>query len=354
MIPYLPCLKPSQNLAQKWACKWARKWAWKWAQKWAQSELKSEPECELKSKPESEPKVSPKVSPKWANKLARMWAQKWAWKWAKSKPKSEPKSAKAVYICSCICDLAISVRVLCLFHNNSVQLQLIHLLLVLLYDLLVQSYCFYWLTVWLWVLDWTELKLTLCTVLCSSLNMCLWQVSLAGSFGSLIGYLWPSIGLLLWCIWQLGWVHILGPFKSKPKSELKSEPQSKPESELKSEPKSKPKVNQNRKFHNRIWLVIFNHPIPKAKFLATTALLNRSTYHKSAKGFPPPYPQIWWAPQINEKADSKSASNKIDETKYDVDEVIKCWKYIKVWKSGLENWNTSIIKWRLKHVNSGT
>ena len=39
------------------------------------------------------------------------------------------------------------------------------------------------------------------------------------------------------------------------------------------------------------WL--FPHdPIPKAKFQPITALLKISTYHKSAKGFPPPCPQI--------------------------------------------------------------
>ena len=46
-----------------------------------------------------------------------------------------------------ICDPAISVRVLCLFHNKSVELQLIHLWLVLLYNLSVPSYCYYWSTV---------------------------------------------------------------------------------------------------------------------------------------------------------------------------------------------------------------
>ena len=38
------------------------------------------------------------------------------------------------------------------------------------------------------------------------------QVSLAGSSWSLIGCLWPSVGLLLWCIWQFGRFHVLGPF----------------------------------------------------------------------------------------------------------------------------------------------
>ena len=42
------------------------------------------------------------------------------------------------------------------------------------------------------------------------------------------------------------------------------------------------------------------HPILNAKFSPITAFLNRSTYHKSTKGSPPPCPQILWAPQINE------------------------------------------------------
>ena len=43
-----------------------------------------------------------------------------------------------------------------------------------------------------------------------------------------------------------------------------------------------------------------HHPIPNAKFPPITALLNRPTYHKSAKVSPPPFPQISWEPQINE------------------------------------------------------
>ena len=33
-----------------------------------------------------------------------------------------------------------------------------------------------------------------------------------------------------------------------------------------------------------------HHPIPNAKFPPITALLNRPTYHKSAKVSPPPFP----------------------------------------------------------------
>ena len=47
------------------------------------------------------------------------------------------------------------------------------------------------------------------------------------------------------------------------------------------------------------WLAPY-HPIPNTKFPPITDLLNRSTYHKSAKGSPPPCPKIPWAPQINE------------------------------------------------------
>ena len=43
-----------------------------------------------------------------------------------------------------------------------------------------------------------------------------------------------------------------------------------------------------------------HHPIPNAKFPPITALLNMSTYHKSTKVSPPPFPQISWEPQINE------------------------------------------------------
>ena len=44
------------------------------------------------------------------------------------------------------------------------------------------------------------------------------------------------------------------------------------------------------------WLVN-HHPIPNAKFPPITALLNRPTYHKSAKVSPPPFPQILWNPK---------------------------------------------------------
>ena len=43
-----------------------------------------------------------------------------------------------------------------------------------------------------------------------------------------------------------------------------------------------------------------HHPILNAKFSPITAFLNRSTYHKSAKGSPSSCPQILWASQINE------------------------------------------------------
>ena len=43
-----------------------------------------------------------------------------------------------------------------------------------------------------------------------------------------------------------------------------------------------------------------HHPILNAKFPPITALLNRRTYHKSAKVSPPPFPKILWEPQINE------------------------------------------------------
>ena len=46
------------------------------------------------------------------------------------------------------------------------------------------------------------------------------------------------------------------------------------------------------------WLAPY-YLIPNAKFPLITALLNRSTYHKSAKGSPSPCAQILWVPQIN-------------------------------------------------------
>ena len=47
------------------------------------------------------------------------------------------------------------------------------------------------------------------------------------------------------------------------------------------------------------WLLP-HHPIPDPKFPPITTLLNRPTYHKSAKVSPPPCPQILRAPQLNE------------------------------------------------------
>ena len=57
-------------------------------------------------------------------------------------------------------------------------------------------------------------------------------------------------------------------------------------------------------------LIISHHPIPNDKLPPMTSLLNKSTYHKITKGSPPPCPQMSWAPQINEKTDSKLAGNK--------------------------------------------
>ena len=39
------------------------------------------------------------------------------------------------------------------------------------------------------------------------------------------------------------------------------------------------------------WLALY-HSIPNVKFPPITALLNRSTYHESTKGSPPPRSQI--------------------------------------------------------------
>ena len=43
-----------------------------------------------------------------------------------------------------------------------------------------------------------------------------------------------------------------------------------------------------------------HHPIPNDKFPPITTLLNRPTYHESAKVSPPPFPQILWEPKIND------------------------------------------------------
>ena len=51
------------------------------------------------------------------------------------------KSAIAVYV-SCMYDLVISLRVLHLSHNNSMNLQLMYLLLKILYNLLIPNYCY--------------------------------------------------------------------------------------------------------------------------------------------------------------------------------------------------------------------
>ena len=59
-------------------------------------------------------------------------------------------------------------------------------------------------------LNWEAQELeALCTVLCSTLNMHLGQISLAVSSG----YPQPSVWLLLGCRLQLGRIHVLGPFK---------------------------------------------------------------------------------------------------------------------------------------------
>ena len=63
----------------------------------------------------------------------------------------------------CICHYVIqviSVRDLRLFHNNSVKLQLIYLLLVKLYNLSIPNYCYYWSAMWLSTL--TQLQLCVC------------------------------------------------------------------------------------------------------------------------------------------------------------------------------------------------
>ena len=52
-----------------------------------------------------------------------------------------------------------------------------------------------------------------CTVLCSSLNMCLLQVSLVDRSGSLVGAHDLCWGSLLWCSRQLEQFYILGLFR---------------------------------------------------------------------------------------------------------------------------------------------
>ena len=113
-------------------------------------------------------------------------------------------AAIAVYV-GCICDPVISVRVLHLLHNNSVDLQLIGLLLW------YYTTCRYHSTATLrllaaWALQLYSVLLSclsLSTLYCVGfLNMCLWQVSLVGRSWSLVGACDLQLGLLLQCIRQ--------------------------------------------------------------------------------------------------------------------------------------------------------
>ena len=100
-------------------------------------------------------------------------------------------TAIAVYV-GCIYDPMISVRVLRLFHNNWVGYSLMYLLLWILYNLSIPNYNYVsgaslYQLVLLTRTKTKNSKLNSCTVLCSSLNMGLRQVSLVRRSGSLVG-----------------------------------------------------------------------------------------------------------------------------------------------------------------------
>ena len=89
-------------------------------------------------------------------------------------------SAIAVYV-GCMCDPVISIGVLCLSHNNSVSYSWC------IYYWRYCTTCRYQTTATSWELRlWLQEPDWLCTVLCSSLNMCLQQVSLISGFRSLV------------------------------------------------------------------------------------------------------------------------------------------------------------------------
>ena len=64
---------------------------------------------------------------------------------------------------------------------------------VILYNLSLPNYCYYYNSSWYW-------DCTVCTVLCSILNMCLWQVSLVWWVLEPGWCSWPTVRLLLQCI----------------------------------------------------------------------------------------------------------------------------------------------------------
>ena len=124
------------------------------------------------------------------------------------------RHAIAVYV-GCICDLVISVGVLRLSYNNSVNYSWC------IYCCEYCTTCRYQTTATCWECgscgsnsdSIVSVRESSCTVLCSSLNMCLLQVSLVDRSGSMVGahdLLWGS---LLWCSQQLEWFYILGPFR---------------------------------------------------------------------------------------------------------------------------------------------
>ena len=107
--------------------------------------------------------------------------------------------ARFVGVCEWRCahvDPVITVRVLCLFHNNKSGYSWHAFIAETIYKLsntklllLVVSWCSHWLVKWMF-----QIVCMSHTVLCKTLNMYLWQVSLACDSGSLIGHLAVTFG----------------------------------------------------------------------------------------------------------------------------------------------------------------
>ena len=84
--------------------------------------------------------------------------------------------------------------------------------------------------------------------------------------------------------------------QSIPQAKPEQNPEQKPEQKPQQKPQQKPEQNPEQLPD---WLAP-HHPILNATFPPITAMLNRPTYHKSAKGSPPPFPKSVRAPQFNE------------------------------------------------------
>ena len=95
-----------------------------------------------------------------------------------------PSMKRSIPLCnSCLCRLHVWSGDLCWgLTSVSWQLGWLQLIALLLwYSTSLPNYCYYY---DYWSPDW---PFDFCTVLCSTLNMCLWQVSLVSASGSLVG-----------------------------------------------------------------------------------------------------------------------------------------------------------------------